>query len=93
VTFSGTFEKGTDATPKDFLKLLGIIFGLIIFLMVISWLILGCMLPKDIGLRIMGFYGCHHKTVAMGLPLINAIYEEDPKIGMYALPLLVWHPA
>lgn len=40
----------------------------------------------------MGFYGCHHKTVAMGLPLIKAIYEDDPKLGMYALPLLIWHP-
>lgn len=28
----------------------------------------------------------------MGVPLINAIYEKDPLIGMYTLPLLIWHP-
>jgi sodium/bile acid cotransporter 7 len=40
----------------------------------------------------MGFFGCHHKTVAMGLPLIKAIYEDNPKLGLYSLPLLIWHP-
>jgi sodium/bile acid cotransporter 7 len=28
----------------------------------------------------------------MGVPLINAIYENDPLVGMYTLPLLIWHP-
>ena len=40
----------------------------------------------------MGFFGCHHKTIALGLPLIKAIYGENPKIGLYILPLLMWHP-
>jgi sodium/bile acid cotransporter 7 len=30
--------------------------------------------------------------VAMGVPLINAIYEDDPAVGLYTLPLLIWHP-
>ena len=30
--------------------------------------------------------------VAMGVPLINAIYESDPLVGLYTLPLLIWHP-
>jgi len=24
--------------------------------------------------------------------LINAIYEDNPLVGMYTLPLLIWHP-
>ena len=28
----------------------------------------------------------------MGVPLINAIYENNPLIGLYTLPLLIWHP-
>ena len=28
----------------------------------------------------------------MGIPLINAIYEESPLVGYYTLPLLIWHP-
>ena len=36
-------------------------------------------------------YGTH-KTVAVGVPLINAIYENDPMVGYHTLPLLIWHP-
>ena len=28
----------------------------------------------------------------MGAPLISAIYETDPNVGLYTLPLLIWHP-
>merc|ERR1712232_1388757 len=32
------------------------------------------------------------KTVAVGVPLINTIYDHNPNVGLYTLPLLVWHP-
>ncbi len=41
---------------------------------------------------VMGLFGCTHKSVALGIPLINAIYEENPLVGFYTLPLLIWHP-
>ena len=28
----------------------------------------------------------------MGVPLIGAIYDNDPLVGLYTLPLLVWYP-
>ena len=28
----------------------------------------------------------------MGVPLINAIYESNPLVGLYTLPVLIWHP-
>jgi solute carrier family 10 (sodium/bile acid cotransporter), member 7 len=40
----------------------------------------------------MGLFGCTHKTVSIGVPLIGAIYEGNPAVGMYTLPLLIWHP-
>ena len=64
----------------------------VLLIMATSWLALNLIFSKQPELIVMGYYGCHHKTVAMGLPLIKAIYEEDPKVGMYCLPLLVWHP-
>ena len=30
--------------------------------------------------------------LAMGVPLIGAIYDNDPNVGLYTLPLLVWYP-
>ena len=45
-------------------------------------------------LRVMGLFGCTHKTIAMGIPLIGAIFGgcSDCNVGLYYLPLLVWHP-
>lgn len=91
-TFSNTFLKGVDASTKDILIMVGINFLCLIFIMTASWYLLACLYPRDPGLRIMAFYGIHHKTVAMGLPLLNAIFEGDPKLGVYCLPLLIWHP-
>eukprot|EP00978_Attheya_sp_CCMP212_P016384 scaffold42933_cov46-Attheya_sp.AAC.1 len=42
-------------------------------------------------LRGMGLFGCTHKTVAIGVPLINAMYEDNPNVGLYTLPLIIWH--
>lgn len=33
-----------------------------------------------------------HLFQAFGLPLIGAMYENDPNVGLYTLPLLIWHP-
>ena len=60
--------------------------------MVLGWFLLGILFKNEAELRVMGFFGCHHKTVVMGLPLINIIYEDNPKLGLYALPLLMWNP-
>ena len=68
-----------------------IVFMHLVFFCCLAWVVLKCIF-KDNKLVIMGFYGGHHKTVAMGLPLIKAIYEDDPRLGLYALPLLIWHP-
>jgi solute carrier family 10 (sodium/bile acid cotransporter), member 7 len=56
-----------------------------------SWFgILRCCAPPQ---RVMGLFGCTHKTIAIGIPLINALYEDSPQSkALYALPLLVWHP-
>jgi hypothetical protein len=60
--------------------------------MALAWYMLKILFPDDPKLRVMGLFGCTHKTVAIGVPLINAIYEGNPAIGLYTLPLLIWHP-
>ena len=60
--------------------------------MVVAWYSLKLLFRDHPKLRVMGLFGCTHKTVAMGVPLINAIYEDNPAVGLYTLPLLIWHP-
>jgi hypothetical protein len=40
----------------------------------------------------MGIFGATFKTVSVGVPLINAMYEGNENLGLYTLPLLIWHP-
>lgn len=67
-------------------------FLLLTFLMVLAWYVMKFLFPNSPKLRVMGVFGCTHKTVAMGIPMINAIYEDSADIGLYTLPLLIWHP-
>lgn len=66
---------------------------LLVASMAVAWLALG-LARFEPTLRVMGLFGCTHKTVAMGVPLITAIYEGGSQpLGLYLLPLLVWHPS
>lgn len=114
--FCRTFERDENgADIADIFLMILFQFILLSSFMAIAWYIVLRWAPPR--LRVMGLFGCTHKTVgkyqyrirqfltictclnfrlsssAMGIPLINAIYEERPDvIGLYTLPLLIWHP-
>ena len=90
--FCSTFEQGTSSGIDDIFIMIGFQFLLLTGLMAVAWQLLRLLFPTRPKLRVMGLFGCTHKTVAMGIPLINAIFENDPAVGLYTLPLLVWHP-
>jgi len=90
--FCKTFSGEIDTTAGDAFTMVGFVFLLLTLMMTLAWFLLKFCFPNDPKLRVMGLFGCTHKSVAMGIPLINAIYEENPLVGFYTLPLLVWHP-
>ena len=90
--FCRTFEDGSDSSIGDVFLMILFIFLFLISFMAIAWLALGLLFPNAPEQRVMGLFGCTHKTVAMGVPLINAIYEDNSAVGLYTLPLLIWHP-
>ena len=65
---------------------------LMLFLMAVAWYSLRFLFHDEPELRVMGVFGCVQKTVALGVPLISAIYEGEPNEGLYTLPILIWHP-
>lgn len=65
---------------------------LLVGLMIVAWFSLKFLFPMNPRLRVMGLYGCTHKSVATGIPLITAIYGGNGSVGLYTLPLLIWHP-
>lgn len=92
--FCRTFSSEEETKTSIIDAILMIVFQFLILsvVMIIAWMLLKVLFPDQPALRVMGLYGCTHKSVAMGIPLINAIYEDDPNIGFYTLPLLIWHP-
>ena len=85
------FLSGETAKATDVLVMIVVQCALLFTSMALAWVALGA-LDFPPALRVMGLFGCTHKTVAMGVPLIDAIYGSDDNKGLYLLPLLVWHP-
>ena len=90
-TFCQTFEVGMDASIQDIIVTAIVQLSLLLFSMLLAWYSL-----KHLGfaakLRVCGLFGCTGKTIALGVPLINSIYDNDPQRALYTLPLLIWHP-
>jgi len=92
--FCRTFDEGLDssADAKDVFIMLALQFVLLCSFMVTAWFLLKIVCSNNPKLRVMGLFGCTHKSVAIGVPLINAIFDGNPQVGFYTLPLLIWHP-
>jgi solute carrier family 10 (sodium/bile acid cotransporter), member 7 len=90
--FCRTFQNGTGTSIGDIFLMILFQFLLMMTLMGMASYSLKFMFPNKPKLRVMGLFGCTHKTVAIGVPLINALYSGNPAVGLYTLPLLIWHP-
>jgi solute carrier family 10 (sodium/bile acid cotransporter), member 7 len=82
----------TTITLGDFALVTLYQFLLMTTLLLMAWWMLGRLFPNEPQLRVMGLFGCTHKTISIGVPLIGTIYHGDPSVGMYTLPLLIWSP-
>jgi len=90
--FCKTFLKGGDASVGEIFLMIALQFVMMVLVMALAWISLRILFHNEPKLQAMGLFGCTQKTVAMGVPLITAIYEDNPLVGLYTLPLLIWHP-
>ena len=42
--------------------------------------------------RIAILFCCSHKTAAFGIPMLTSLYEDNPNLGLYLLPILMYPP-
>ena len=90
--FCRTFLGGTTSSIADIFLMIAYVSLLLIGLKILAWVSLGLLFPGRPKMRVCGFFICTQKTISMGIPVINALYEESPSVGLYTLPLLIWHP-
>jgi len=91
-TFCKTFAGNKRTKFTEILWMILFVFILLMFFTILAWNILKIMIPDKPKLRVMGLFGCTHKTIAVGVPLITSIYSNSPNLGIYTLPLLIWYP-
>jgi solute carrier family 10 (sodium/bile acid cotransporter), member 7 len=58
----------------------------------LTWFTMKLLFRDEPGLRVMGLFGCTHKTIALGIPLILSIFDGTKYESLYTLPILIWHP-
>ena len=93
-TFSTTFYTGVSVSGGDIVIVLILMAALQAVCYVMFWYLFGLKsLNFSLENRIAGMFCSTHKTLALGIPLITAIYEDYDNVGLYTLPLLIYHPA
>jgi sodium/bile acid cotransporter 7 len=90
--FCSTFQKGNKVPAGSIIVVIVVQFGSLVFLMLFAWYALKFMFPTEPRLCVTGVFGCTFKTVSLGVPLINAMYEGSDNLALYILPLLIWYP-
>jgi sodium/bile acid cotransporter 7 len=90
--FCHTFEGNAGAGIGNVFLMILYQFLLMVILKIAAWYSLKFLFHDEPELRVMGVFGCVQKTVALGVPLIASVYQGDPNVGLYTLPILIWHP-
>ena len=94
--FCETFSDDTGSSISDVFLMIAFQLLILLSVMIVAWYMLRILYRDEHKLRVAGIYCCTHKTVAIGIPLITAIYSDNAatasKVGLYTLPLLIWHP-
>lgn len=90
--FCESFESQSHSPIGQVLVMVIFQFLLLASFMVVTWYVSRLLFRKEPGLWVVGMFGGVQKSMSFGIPLITSIYEGESNLGMYTLPLLVWHP-
>ncbi|KXS13022.1 hypothetical protein M427DRAFT_58943 [Gonapodya prolifera JEL478] len=100
-TFCDTFAAHISLAATDLLVVLALDLGtfIIVCLLSIGWYYAphavhvlkraGFVIERPDAVAVM--YVAATKTIALGIPIINILYDHDPNLGLYSIPLLIYH--
>jgi sodium/bile acid cotransporter 7 len=90
--FCQTFKNKSGTGVADVFTVVLVIFILQTFFLTLAWTITHIFYRDQPKLRVVGLFGPVAKTIALGIPLIQSLFEHNPRVGVYTLPILIWHP-
>ncbi|KAL7561409.1 hypothetical protein ACA910_001414 [Epithemia clementina (nom. ined.)] len=88
--FCETLTKELSSSLGEIFLMIAFVFLFLIFVMTAAWFAMRLFFRDYPELRIMGLFACTNKAFLLWIPLISAVYEDSPNVGIYLLPLLVW---
>lgn len=92
--FSDSVHQGIPAVPLSALPLvLAVVVGGHAVVLALAWSlggwgILRLSRPGRVALTVIAA----QKTAGLGIPMLTLMFAGDPRLGLYTLPLLIWHP-
>jgi len=84
-------DDSRDTHLGDIFILIATILVLLIFLMALAWGTFHVFFHDEPKLRITALFAATHKTISIGVPLITTMYDGDPNVGLYTVPLIIWY--
>ena len=90
--FCDSFANQSSVAIGYFLLVLVLQFLLLVFFTAVAWYCLKYLYRDEPELRVTGLFACTHKTISLGVPVINALYQGNPNLALYILPALMWYP-
>jgi solute carrier family 10 (sodium/bile acid cotransporter), member 7 len=90
--FCDSFANESNVAIGYFLLVLVLQFLLLLFFTAVAWYCLKFLHRDEPELRVTGLFACTHKTISLGVPVINALYQGSPNLALYILPALMWYP-
>eukprot|EP00602_Paraphysomonas_sp_CaronLab_P009216 CAMPEP_0185034548 /NCGR_PEP_ID=MMETSP1103-20130426/24531_1 /TAXON_ID=36769 /ORGANISM="Paraphysomonas bandaiensis, Strain Caron Lab Isolate" /LENGTH=313 /DNA_ID=CAMNT_0027571249 /DNA_START=165 /DNA_END=1103 /DNA_ORIENTATION=+ len=92
-TFSTAFSAGFSVTWGDLFSVTGIVLALQVLFSGIVWRAMSVpCLKLSPRRRVAGLFASTQKTIALGIPLITAVFEGSDNLSYYTIPILIYHP-
>ena len=92
-SFSNTFYSKPNLPYDQLLIILALVVAMQILVYLLNWAFYSIpFLRFTAKQRVAGFFTSSSKTLVMGIPLISAIFEDDPNMGIYQVPILMYQP-
>jgi sodium/bile acid cotransporter 7 len=91
-TFCDTFDRDIDLTTGDLASLIAIVIvAYCLYFVIARALFAAPILRLSRSDQVAALFCSTQKTVAVGIPLINILYEDNPDKGVITLPLIFYH--
>lgn len=92
--FSDGFHRGLPQLPSGALAwlVLAVLGGHIVAMAVAWWLGGRAWMRLDPRGRVALTIVATQKTIALGVPMLSVMFAGDPRLALFTLPLLLWHP-